>query len=72
MCIRDSTAALLGGDATRVGGFAAKFAGVVYPGETIRVRGWQEDGRILASATVAGEGDRDGASVLGDVVLTTT
>jgi acyl dehydratase len=68
--LRELTTALLGGDATRVGGFAARFSGVVYPGETIRVRGWQEDGRILGSATVAGDGDRDGAPVLGDVVLT--
>ena len=48
---------------------AVKFAGVVFPGETIRVRGWREDGRIVGSATVAG-GERDGAPVLGDVVLT--
>jgi acyl dehydratase len=68
--LRELTFALLGGDATRVAGFSAKFAGVVYPGETIRVRGWREDGRILGSATVAGEGERDGAPVLGDVVLT--
>ena len=66
--LRTLTDELLGGDATRVGGFGVKFAGVLFPGETIRVRGWREDGRILASATVAG-GDRDGAPVLGDVVL---
>ena len=35
---------------TRVGGFAVKFAGVVFPGETLRVRGWREDGRIVGSA----------------------
>ncbi len=69
--LRELTTALLGGDATRVAGFAARFTGVVYPGETIRVHGWQDDGRILGQATVAG-GDRDGAPVLGDVVLTTT
>ena len=68
--LRELTTALLGGDATRVGGFGARFTGVVYPGETIRVRGWREDGRILATATVAGAGERDGAPVLGDVVLT--
>ena len=68
--LRELTTALLGGNATRVAGFAARFAGVVYPGETMRVRGWQEDGRILASASVAAEGERDGAPVLGDVVLT--
>ena len=30
--LRELTTALLGGDATRVGGFAVKFTGVVYPG----------------------------------------
>ena len=66
--LRELTDALLGGDASTVGGFAAKFAGVVFPGETIRVRGWREDGRIVGAATVAG-GERDGAPVLGDVVV---
>lgn len=68
--LRTLTDELLGGDATQVGGFAAKFAGVIFPGETIRVRGWREDGRIVASASVAGEGERDGAPVLADCVLT--
>ena len=53
--LRELTDALLDGDATPVGGFSAKFAGVVFPGETIRVRGWREDGRIVASAAIAGE-----------------
>ena len=72
--LRELTTALLDGDAAQVGGFAVKFAGVVFPGETIRVRGWREDGRIVGSATVAASdgqsGERDGAAVLGDVVLT--
>jgi acyl dehydratase len=68
--LRELTSALLDGEATRVGGFAVRFSGVVFPGETLRVRGWLEDGRILGEATVAG-GERDGAPVLGDVVLTT-
>jgi acyl dehydratase len=67
--LRELTDALLDGDAAQVGGFAVKFAGVVFPGETLRVRGWREDGRILASATVA-DGDRADSPVLGDVVLT--
>ncbi|MCB0896082.1 MAG: MaoC family dehydratase, partial [Nocardioidaceae bacterium] len=67
--LRTLTDGLLGGDASRVAGFGVKFAGVVYPGETIRTRAWLEDGRIVASATVAG-GERDDAPVLGDVVLT--
>ncbi|WP_244928396.1 MaoC family dehydratase [Nocardioides sp. W7] len=68
--LRTLTEQLLGGDASTVAGFGVKFAGVLFPGETIRVRGWREDGRIIGSATVAG-GERDGAPVLGDVVLTT-
>jgi len=69
--LRELTTALLDGDATRVAGFSAKFSGVVYPGETIRVRGWREDGRVVGSATVADpSGERDGAPVLADVVLT--
>ncbi len=63
------TEELLGGDATQVAGFGVKFAGVLFPGETIRVRGWREDGRIVGSATVSG-GDRDGAPVLSDLLLT--
>jgi acyl dehydratase len=67
--LRELTDALLGGDATAVRGFAARFAGVVFPGETIRVQGWREDGRIVASAAIASEGERDGAPVLADCVL---
>ncbi|MEP9365248.1 MaoC/PaaZ C-terminal domain-containing protein [Nocardioides sp. CN2-186] len=66
--LRTLTEQLLDGDATRVGGFAVKFAGVVFPGETIRIRGWRDGGRIIGSAAIAG-GERDGAPVLGDVVL---
>jgi acyl dehydratase len=67
--LRELTTALLGSDATKVAGFAVKFTGVVYPGETLGVQGWLEDGRVLGRATVSG-GERDGAPVLGDVVLT--
>lgn len=68
--LREITEGLLDGDATRVGSFGVRFTGVVFPGETLRVRAWREDGRIVGSATVAADGDRDGAPVLGDVVLT--
>ncbi len=66
--LRELTDALLGGDANAVAGFAGRFAGVVFPGETIRVQGWRDGDRILASASIAG-GDRDGSPVLADVVL---
>jgi acyl dehydratase len=67
--LRELTDGLLGGDATVVRGFGGRFTGVVFPGETIQVAGWHEDGRIVASATIAG-GDRDGSPVLADCVLT--
>ncbi|MBM9458856.1 MaoC family dehydratase N-terminal domain-containing protein [Nocardioides sp. zg-536] len=68
IALRELTDGLLGGDATAVGGFTARFAGVVFPGETIRVSGWREDGRIIGSAVIAG-GERDGSPVLADCVV---
>jgi acyl dehydratase len=68
--LRTVTEDLLDGDASRVATFTARFAGVVFPGETIRVRAWHEGDGIIVSATVAGEGERDGAPVLADCVLT--
>lgn len=69
--LRTVTDDLLGGDAALVGSFTARFAGVVFPGETIRVRGWDEGQRVIVSATIASHReDRDGAPVLADCVLT--
>ncbi|MFF0111721.1 MaoC/PaaZ C-terminal domain-containing protein [Streptomyces prasinus] len=53
---------LLGGDVTRVRGYTARFAGVVYPGETLRIRMWHGGGGDRDSG--GGEGD-DGDSVGG-------
>ncbi len=41
---------LLDGEVDRVAGYQARFAGVVFPGETIRTEMWREDGKILVSA----------------------
>lgn len=68
--LRTLTEQLLDGDAGRVAGFGVKFAGVVFPDETIRVQGWRDGDRVVGAATVAG-GERDGAPVLGDVLLDT-
>jgi acyl dehydratase len=54
---------VLNGDVSQVAGFATKFAGVVYPGETLRTQVWQEDKRLLITTTA----DRP---VLADTVLT--
>src|SRR5919198_5836771 len=42
---------LLKGDASRVSGYSARFAGVVYPGETLRTRVWAEDGGFVLTTT---------------------
>jgi acyl dehydratase len=40
----------LDGDVTAVAGWDARFAGVLFPGETIVTSIWREDGRILVDA----------------------
>ncbi|MER5973632.1 MaoC/PaaZ C-terminal domain-containing protein [Streptomyces sp. NPDC002055] len=56
----------LGGDVSRVRAYATRFAGVVFPGETLRIRMWQETGRIQATVTAV---ERDDAPVLADTVV---
>lgn len=41
---------MLAGDTTRVKGYATRFAGVCFPGETIVTSMWEDAGRILISA----------------------
>jgi acyl dehydratase len=57
---------VLGGDVGRVRSYAARFAGVVYPGETLRIRLWREEGRVRVTVGAAGRGD---APVLTDTVV---
>ena len=44
---------LLDADTTAVGGWSARFAGSVYPGETLVVSAWKHDDRFLVQAEVA-------------------
>jgi len=60
---------VLDGDAGRVAGFSGRFAGVVFPGETLRIRIWRADDHLLVHATVA---DRDDAPAFTDAHLTVT
>lgn len=60
------TDAALDGDVTAIGSWSAKFAGIVMPGETLRVRIWRESGRLLVTATAVERGE---APVLSDAVL---
>ncbi|MGW9492998.1 MaoC/PaaZ C-terminal domain-containing protein [Streptomyces prasinus] len=53
---------LLGGDVTRVRGCTARFTGVVYPGETLRIRMWHGGGGDGGSGGGEGGGDGDGDS----------
>lgn len=66
--LRELTDGLLDGDAGKVGGFTARFAGVVFMGDTIKVSAWRETDRVVATAAISG-GERDGAPVLADCVL---
>lgn len=60
------TDAVADADATAVAGFRARFAGVLYPGETLRVRAWRTGDEVIGAVTVD---ERDGAPVLNDVAL---
>ncbi|MCX5197001.1 MaoC/PaaZ C-terminal domain-containing protein [Streptomyces sp. NBC_00249] len=57
---------VLGGDVSRVRAYRTRFAGIVFPGETLRIRMWQESGRVLVSVTAV---ERDDAPVLADTVV---
>jgi acyl dehydratase len=57
---------LLDADAAAVGSYSARFAGVAYPGETLKVGVWKEDGRLLATVVAPA---RENAVVLSGVEL---
>ena len=66
MTCKAITDALLDGDAGAVAAYGARFAGVAFPGETLKVGIWKDDGRILASVVAPA---RDNAVVLSGVEL---
>jgi acyl dehydratase len=47
---------VLDGDVARVAGYSARFAGVVFPGETLGVSLWREDDRVFLTAVSAERG----------------
>lgn len=69
--LREATETMLGGDASAVRSFAARFAGVVFPGETLAINLWDEGDRILMNATVAAppQAGSTPRPALSDVVL---
>ena len=48
---------VLDADATRVTSYGARFAGVVYPGETLKASVWQDGNRFTAVVTAPSRGD---------------
>jgi acyl dehydratase len=61
--------AVLDGDAAAVGSFGARFAGVVFPGETIRLSAWRDGAGYVGVVTAP---SREGVTVLSDVELTSS
>ncbi|MFI1399239.1 MaoC/PaaZ C-terminal domain-containing protein [Streptomyces sp. NPDC020681] len=57
---------VLGGDVDRVSSYTTRFAGVVFPGETLRIRMWADEGRVQAAVTAV---ERDDAPVLADTIV---
>ena len=64
--LREVIDLMLDGDASAVGGFGARFAGVVFPGETLSIDAWDEPGGIAVTVTV---GD-DARPALADCFVT--
>ncbi|MBB1051324.1 3-alpha,7-alpha,12-alpha-trihydroxy-5-beta-cholest-24-enoyl-CoA hydratase [Dietzia sp. CW19] len=57
---------VLGGDVEKVKGYGVTFGGIFFPGETMRIRVWEEGTRLLVAATVV---EREDAPVLKNVVV---
>ncbi|WP_405891959.1 MaoC/PaaZ C-terminal domain-containing protein [Streptomyces sp. NBC_01527] len=57
---------LLGGEVTRIRSYRTRFAGVVFPGETLRIRMWTGDGHVRVAVTAV---ERDEAPVLADTLV---
>ena len=58
---------VLDGDVSKVAGYAARFAGVAFPGETYLVSYWKEGDQILVAANAK---DRDGAKIISNAAIT--
>jgi acyl dehydratase len=58
--------AALDGDAAAVSSYGARFAGVVFPGETLRINAWKQDGKFVGTVVAP---SRDNAVILTGVEL---
>lgn len=59
--------AMLGGDASRVSRYHARFAGVVFPGETLRTRIWRTDEDLFLATSVVERCDEP--VLIGEITL---
>lgn len=66
MTLKAVTDTLLDGDVSRITAYRTRFAGVVFPGETLRIRMWTGDGRVQVTVAAA---ERDDAPVLADTLV---
>lgn len=66
MTLKAVTDTVLGGDVTRIRSCRTRFAGVVFPGETLRIRMWTGEDHVRVEASAA---ERDDAPVLGDTFV---
>ncbi|CAL9434449.1 MaoC/PaaZ C-terminal domain-containing protein [Streptomyces levis] len=66
MTLKSVVDTLLGGDVTRVRSYRTRFAGVVYPGETLRIRMWHAPESTRVAVTAVERGD---APVLADTIV---
>ena len=57
---------VLGGDVEKVRGYGVTFGGIFFPGETMRIRVWEEGTQLLVAAIVV---EREDAPVLKNVVV---
>jgi hypothetical protein len=49
--------AFLDGDVAQAGSYAARFAGVLFPGETLKASIWKQDGKFVGVLTAPERGD---------------
>ncbi|MEU2065973.1 MaoC/PaaZ C-terminal domain-containing protein [Streptomyces anulatus] len=66
MTLKAVTDTLLDGDVSRITAYRTRFAGVVFPGETLRIRMWTGGGRVQVTVAAA---ERDDAPVLADTLV---
>ncbi|WP_338683233.1 MaoC/PaaZ C-terminal domain-containing protein [Streptomyces acidiscabies] len=66
MTLKAVVDAVLDGDVSQVRSYDTRFAGVVYPGETLRVRMWRGEGAVRIAVSAAERGD---APVLADTIV---